>query len=67
MDVNKLKINLNKSQSIIINYKLRSLTSDIKLNYGFGHISTSEEMKYLGVLIDQNIDQEYKTLKIDNA
>jgi len=46
-----LAFNINKLQSIIIDYKLRSPSSDIKLKYGSDHISTSEEMKYLGVLI----------------
>ena len=55
MDANKLKINPSKSQAIIINHKLRSPTSDLRLNYGLNYIQSSEKMKYLGITIDHKL------------
>ena len=43
MDANKLKVNPSKSQAIIINHKLRSSTSDLRLNYGLNYIQSSEK------------------------
>jgi len=57
MDANKLIINpntVNHNRSLSI--KLRSSTSDIKLKYGSGHVTTREEIKYLGVQIDHKLN-----------
>ena len=55
MDANKLKINPNKSQAIVINHKLRSSKSDISLKLNSDGIRTAEELRYLGVLIDEKL------------
>ena len=51
MDANKLKINPSKSYAIIIYFKLRSLTSNLRLNYGLIYIQSSEKMTYFGITI----------------
>ena len=38
MNANKLKISRSKSQAMIINHKLRSPTSNLRLNYGLNYI-----------------------------
>ena len=55
MDANKVKINPSKSQPIVINHKLQSPTSDVRLNYDLNCIQSSEKMKYLGITIDHKL------------
>ena len=55
MDANKLKINPNKSQAVVINHKVRSSKSDISLKFDSDPIRTAEELRYLGVLIDDKL------------
>ena len=56
MGANKLKINPNKSQIIVINHKLRFSKSYISLKFNSDRIRTAEELRYLGVLIDEKLN-----------
>ena len=55
MDAKKLKINLNKSQAIVINHKLRFSKSDISLKFNSDRIRTAEKLRYVGVVIDEKL------------
>ena len=55
MDANKLKINSSKSQAIVTNHKLRSSKSNILSKFNSDHIQTTEELRYLGVLVDEKL------------
>ena len=53
INANKLKINTNKSQAIVINHKLRFSKNDVSLKSDFDHNHIIEELRYFEVLIGE--------------
>ena len=52
---NKLSLNMNKSNSMIIKPRQKKLPKKIQLNVNGEHLNESNYAKYLGVLIDNNL------------
>ena len=56
MDANDLSIKSKKSQACVINYKLRSPPCDVRLTYCNDATQISDEIKYLGVLLNEKLN-----------
>ena len=56
--VNRLKLNLNKTRSMILNQSKNSFWKNIDLNVKIGkaNIKKTNSYKYLGINIDRNLN-----------
>jgi len=56
MEANKLTLNYNKSNLLIIEYKQNSPSLSLNLHSPYGTIKTASKTKYLGLLLDEKLN-----------
>ena len=69
MIANKLKLNILKSNLLILNPKRNAPLCELSINSKAGTTRSADQAKYLGVILDCNLDfrQQLKSLEIKIA
>jgi len=65
MEANKLTLNYNKSNFLIIDYKQNSPSLSLNLHSPFGTIKTASKAKYLGVILDEKLNFSEHIISIE--
>ena len=55
LEANKLALNIEKTNHVIFHSPVKKITETVKIKFGRKHISRSDSIKFLGVLLDETL------------
>ena len=55
LEANKLALNIEKTNYVIFHSPVKKITETVNIKFGCKHISRSDSVKFLGVLLDETL------------